>query len=139
LIALHGHTPDGLIAHLAVAILDSEQTEPCPYAAAIDVFPLPDQFGFTFVPWSDSPWADETYLGQMLGPEDARQNISCGKFFGIAERVVEDLAEVQDYFAGRCPKPKGYSRLLRRLLEINSWIRIKPEIWRRPTDGHRGS
>jgi hypothetical protein len=98
LIALHGHSPDGRLAHLAVALLDPTGTEPSPFAMAVDVFTMPDQLGLTLVPWSDSPWNGEAYLGKKLEPDDVRRSPYRTRFFEVAERVIEDLPEVQDYF-----------------------------------------
>jgi hypothetical protein len=98
LIALHGHSPDGRLAHLAVTLLDQAEVEPRPRAVALDVFTMTGQFGFRFVPWSDSPWGGEAYLGELHDPTEARSSPYRGRFFEVAERVVEDLPEVRDYF-----------------------------------------
>jgi hypothetical protein len=49
LIALHGHSPQGRLGHLAVALLDRSEGEPVPMAAAMVVIAMPEQFGFELV------------------------------------------------------------------------------------------
>jgi hypothetical protein len=98
LIGLHGHSPQGRLAHLAIAVLDRTGEEPHPYAAALDVIALPDQLGFSAVDWGSSPWRGERYLGEMLDREQALTSPHRPTFFHIAEHVVRDLSEVQAYF-----------------------------------------
>jgi hypothetical protein len=97
LIALHGHSPQGKLAHLAIA-LKGETSSEMPIAAAMDVIAMPQQFGFSLVDWSASPWRAEAYLGRMLDREQVRASGQRTLFFQVADRVVEDLQEVQSYF-----------------------------------------
>ena len=99
LIALHGHSPDGRLGHLAIGLLDSTAKEPQANAAAMQVIAMPHQFGFSLVDWQTSPWRNEFYLGRMLSPSKVRASLHRGTFFHIADHVVEDLSEVQSYFA----------------------------------------
>jgi hypothetical protein len=99
LIALHGHSPQGRLAHLAIAVLDRSAGQPSPVAAAIDVIVLPEQLGFSLVEWEASPWRGERYLGFMLSPEQVRTGPHRETFFHIAEHVVRELPEVQAYLA----------------------------------------
>lgn len=99
LIALHGHSPQGQLGHLAVAVLDQPPAEPRPLAAAMVVISMPEQFGFSLVEWESSPWRGEAYLGQMLSPAQVRASSHRPTFFHIAEHVVEELPEVRAYFA----------------------------------------
>jgi hypothetical protein len=99
LIALHGHDPVGRLAHLAVALLDGDGAGPRPQAAAVVIASRPDRFECNFAPWAESPWSGETYLGEMLEPDDARRSRHRARFFDVTDRVVEDLPEVRDYFA----------------------------------------
>lgn len=107
LIALHGHSSQGRLGHLAVALLDRSAGEPVPLAAAIDVITTPEQFGFSLVEWEASPWRGEAYLGRMLSPAEVRSSPQRPTFFHVAEHVVEDLPEVRAYFAepGAAPDP----------------------------------
>jgi hypothetical protein len=98
LIGLHGHSPDGPLGHLAIAVLDRSTGEPHPYAAAMTVIAMPGQFGFKLVDWDASPWRGETYLGDMLSPSEVRASSHRDTFFHIADHVVEDLPEVDEYF-----------------------------------------
>ena len=98
LIALHGHSADGLLAHLATAILEEKTGEPV--ASAMVVSATSDQFQFSLVDWNESPWNEERYLGRMLSRADVLSSSSKQIFFNIADRVVEDLAEVREYFSG---------------------------------------
>jgi hypothetical protein len=99
LIALHGHTPQGPLGHMAVAVLDRSGGQPVPLAAAMDVIATPEQFGFALVEWEASPWRGEAYLGRMLAPAGVRASPHRPTFFHIAEHVVKDLPEVRAYFA----------------------------------------
>jgi hypothetical protein len=98
LIALHGHSPDGRLGHLAIALLDSAEQGRHPTAVAIDVIATPDQFGFVAIDWADSPWRKETYLGEMLDREPALASQNWPAFLHVAEHVVEDLPEAKTYF-----------------------------------------
>jgi hypothetical protein len=99
LIALHGHSPQGRLAHLAVALPDRSAGVPVPLAAAMDVLAMPDQLGFALVAWEASPWRGEAYLGRMLSPAEARASPHRATFFHVAEHVVEELPAVRAYFA----------------------------------------
>jgi hypothetical protein len=98
LIALHGHSPDGRLAHLAVALLDRTGAAPHPLAAAVVVTARSDRFDCQFVPWAESPWSGEAYLGEMLEPDTARRSPHMERFFAEADRVIGDLPEVAAYF-----------------------------------------
>jgi hypothetical protein len=98
MIGLHGHSPKGRLAHLAIAVLDRSGEKPHPYAVALNVIPLPEQLGFSAVDWAESPWRGETYLGEMLDRAQALASPHRPTFFHIAEHVVRDLVEVQAYF-----------------------------------------
>lgn len=99
LIALHGHSPEGRLAHLAVALLDDAGGEQVPLAAAMDVTATPEQFRYSLVEWEWSPWRGEEYLGQMLAPDVVRASPLRAEFFRLATAVVNDNPEVQSYFA----------------------------------------
>lgn len=99
LIALHGHSPDGRLGHLAIGLLESTVKKPQAYAAAMQVIAMPHQFGFSLVEWQTSPWRNETYLGRMLSRSEVRASPHRETYFHIADHVVEDLPEVQSYFA----------------------------------------
>ena len=99
LIALLGHSANGRLGHLAVALMQSTNGAPDPLAAAMDVAATTEQFGFTLVEWASSPWQRETYLGRMLAPAEIRASMLGPAFFHVAKHVVEDLSEVRDYFA----------------------------------------
>jgi hypothetical protein len=83
---------------LALAILVSGG-KPIPLAVTMDVTAMPGQFEFALVEWDSSPWRQETYLGRMLTPVEARSSPHRPTFFHIAEHVVEEIPEVQAYFA----------------------------------------
>jgi hypothetical protein len=97
LIALHGHSPDGKLAHVAIAI--SGPGSDLPLAAAIQVFATREDFRFSLVDWASSPWEKEKeYLGRLLSPEEVRTSVHRPTFFHIADHIVEDLTEVKEYF-----------------------------------------
>ena len=98
LIALHGHSPQGRLAHLAVAVLDrSPGGQPRPVAAAMDVLARPDELGFALVEWGSSLWAGEAYLGRLLSPDEVRASPHRAAFFHVAEHVVRELPDVRAY------------------------------------------
>jgi hypothetical protein len=97
LVALHGHSPQDRVAHLAVAILDPSEGSPSSLAAAIDVLALREQIGFRLAAWEASPWQSELYLGQLLSPNEVRASPHRDTFFHIAEHVAQDVPEVQSY------------------------------------------
>jgi hypothetical protein len=99
LIALHGHSPAGRIAHLAVAILDQTTPEPMSFAVAMDVMALPSEYAFKLVDWEKSPWRTEMYLGVMLSSDEVRKSPHRSAYFHISEHIVNDLEEVRDYLA----------------------------------------
>jgi len=94
LIALHGHAPEGRLAHLAVAVLDLAGR---PQAVAMTVLATSEQFGYTAVDWSESPWRHEAYLGKMLDREAALASSHWPKCLEIAGRIVRDVPEVATY------------------------------------------
>jgi hypothetical protein len=47
----------------------------------------------------ESPWGSQHYLGRMLAPNEARESPLRGRFFQVADHVVEDLPEVQAYLS----------------------------------------
>jgi hypothetical protein len=98
LIALHGHSAEGRLAHLALALLEHDASEP-PQAFAVEVTATPKQFGYSVANWSDSPWKDEAYLGVMLDRDAALASPRKATVFHVAGHVVRDLPEVQRYFA----------------------------------------
>ena len=97
LIALHGHDPSGKLARLAVAVMDRSAVPPHPYAAAMVVRATAEQFTFSLEDWSESPWKDEKYLGEMLDRSAVLESPHKGLFFHIADHVVGDLSQVKDY------------------------------------------
>jgi hypothetical protein len=99
LIALHGHSRQSKLAHLAVALKDQGSSTPKADAAAMDVVSSSTDIGFSLVDWNLSPWNDETYLGRFLSPEEVRESMKRDGFFHVASHVVEDLEEVVNYFS----------------------------------------
>jgi hypothetical protein len=99
MIALHGHSSDGKLAHLAIALKDrnSQEDEPC--ASAMDVISSSAEIGFMLVDWKISPWRKQAYLGRMLSPEEVRKSSERDTFFHAASHVVTDVDEVVVYFS----------------------------------------
>jgi hypothetical protein len=94
LIALHGHAGDQPLAHLAIALL---RPEGAPVAVSLQISVDEQQYRFSLVEWSTSPWRDEAYLGVQLSPELARQSSMKADFFHVADHVVMDLPQVREY------------------------------------------
>jgi hypothetical protein len=49
----------------------------------------------------ESFWGSQHYLGRMLAPNEARESPLRGRFFHVADHVVEDLPEVQAYLSAQ--------------------------------------
>jgi hypothetical protein len=82
------------VAHLAIALL---RPEGAPVAVSLRVTVDEQQYRFSLVELSSSPWRDEAYLGVMLSPERARQSPMKADFFHVADHVVMDLPPVREY------------------------------------------
>jgi hypothetical protein len=96
LVALHGHSPSGKIAHLAVAVQSLDHGEPM--AAAIVISATSDNYMFGFTDWVNSPWAEESYLGRQLDRKSALESDCHSMFLHIAEHIVSELPKVEEYF-----------------------------------------
>ena len=70
---------------------------PRPCAAAMVVRAAAKQFTFSLEDWSESPWKDEKYLGEMLDRSAVLESPHKDLFFHIAEHVVSELSQVRDY------------------------------------------
>ena len=95
LIALHGHTDGGRLAHLALAFVNEHGA--LPQAAALYVEATSTDFDYTVVDWSESPWQSETYLGVMLGREAVLGGPLKDVIFHVAGHIVSDIPEVREY------------------------------------------
>ena len=99
IVGLHGHSNEGRLAQLAVALLDRREPEATPIAVALDVSATPREFRITVGDWAQSPWAGETYLGRMLDRADVVDNPLRPVVLDMADRVLSELSEVRSYFA----------------------------------------
>lgn len=102
LVALHGHSTKGRLAHLAIALVNAQGVDavrPPSSAAAMDVVATEEQFEVSVVDWKDSPWKGEAYLGQMLDRTSVLSNDRKAVFFHVADHILEDVPEVAAYFA----------------------------------------
>jgi hypothetical protein len=97
LIALHGHSPAGQLAHLAIALLTRSGDSKYAVAAAMQVACTSDQFQFSLVDWEYSPWQHEEYLGEMLSASEVRCSPHGADFFHIADHIVDEIPEVREY------------------------------------------
>jgi hypothetical protein len=99
IVGLHGHSTEGCLAQLAVAVLDRREPEASPIAVALEVSATPREFRMRVVDWAESPWAGETYLGKMLDKADVVDNRLRPVVLDMVNRVLSDLPEVRSYFA----------------------------------------
>ena len=99
IVGLHGHSSEGRLAQLAVALLDRREPEAGPIAVALEVSATPREFRMTVVDWAESPWAGETYLGKMLDKADVVDNRLRPVVLDMVNRVLSELPEVRSYFA----------------------------------------
>lgn len=97
LLALHGHTPSGPVAHLAIGLLDPENEDTDPVAVAMDVVPADGDFGFAVVDWRDSTWQTESYLGEQLDRDEVLEHPRKPDFFEVAGYVARTLPDVGAY------------------------------------------
>jgi len=98
-LALHGHSAQGRLAHLALGVLDRRDPDATPVAVALKVSATDREFRQSAVDWAESPWASETYLGRMLDRADALASPLSPVLFHIADHVLRELPEVESYFA----------------------------------------
>ena len=99
LLALHGHTSSGRLAHLAVAMLTRDPSDPKPVAIAIEVAESPSALQFSMVNWAGSPWEREAYLGRMLDRDEALASPLKDLALHVSEHIVRDLPEARVYFS----------------------------------------
>ena len=99
LIALHGHSAEGRLAHLALGMTDHGHPDAPPVAVAIEVLATPTEFRHSLVNWPESPWASEGYLGLMLDRAEALASALKPLAFRVADHVLHDVPEVESYFA----------------------------------------
>jgi hypothetical protein len=99
IVGLHGHASEGRLAQMALALLDRRAPEASPIAVALEVSATEREFRITVVEWAQSAWAEETYLGRMLGRSEILENPLRPLLLDMADRVLDELAEVRSYFA----------------------------------------
>ena len=99
IVGLHGHSSEGRLAQLALALLDRRDPQADPVAVALEVSATPREWRMTVVEWAQSAWAGETYLGRMLNRAEVVDNPLRSLLLDMADRVVRELPEVQSYFA----------------------------------------
>jgi hypothetical protein len=100
MIALHGHSPEGRLAHLAVAVCSPEGDAA---SAAILVTAGSETFYFRFLDWSDSPWKSED-IENKLDRNAALQSQFRGTFLRAAEQIVREVPEISEHFSD---EPRG--------------------------------
>ena len=98
-VALHGHAPDGRLAHLALGLLDRDHPDLPADALAVQVLATEAEFRQSVVDWRDSPWASEKYLGRMLDRPAALASPLKPLAFHVVEHVLQEVPEIQAYFA----------------------------------------
>ena len=99
MLALHGHSPEGRLAHLAMAICNLQGEAA---SAALVVTASGRNFRYRFLDWRDSPWSSED-LENMLDREAVLQSPFRPTFLHAAEHVVRDVPEVSQYFSDETP------------------------------------
>jgi len=97
LIALHGHSPGGPVAHLAIALRNPGGEASDAVAVAMDVVPASGDFGFIVVDWRDSTWQTESYLGEQIDRDEAIEHSRREEFLEAAGYVAKNLSEVSEY------------------------------------------
>lgn len=97
IVALHGHTSGGRLAHLALAFVNGHSASPT--AATLFIETTADHFNFTVVDWSESPWKSETYLGVMLDRDAVLGSPLRDTIFHVAGHITRDVPEVRQYFS----------------------------------------
>ena len=97
-IALHGHSPDGRIAHLAVALLDptgarARRSQP---RSSSPRGPTGSTASSSRGP--SRPGGKKSTSARCSSPTTARRSPHGVRFLSVAEHVIDDLPEVRDYF-----------------------------------------
>ena len=99
LVALHGHSPEGRLAHVVIGLLDRREPEAAPIAVALEVSGTASEFHHTIIDWAELPLTGETYLGRRLDRAEVLANPLKPVVLQVADRVLHELSEVQSYFA----------------------------------------
>lgn len=97
LVALHGHSPGGPVAHLAIGLLDPADQAKDPTAIAMDVVSASGDFGFFVVDWRDSPWQTESYLGEQIDRNEAIEHPRREDYLEVAGYVAKTLPAMSEY------------------------------------------
>src|SRR5262245_13033455 len=95
MISAHGHSSEGRLAHLAMALCSPEGVAE---SAAIAITAVGKNFHFRFVDWNASPWDSED-LESKLDREAAEQSQFRPTFLQAAEHTVTDVPQVAEYFS----------------------------------------
>jgi hypothetical protein len=95
MIALHGHSPEGRLAHLAMAVCSLAGDAA---SAALAVSAGTEGVVYRFLDWHDSPWNSQD-LDNMLDRDAVLQSPFRPTFLHAAEHVVRDIPEVSGYFS----------------------------------------
>ena len=93
--ALHGHSAEGRLSHVAIAICSLQGDAA---SAALVVTGSGRNFHYRFLDWRDSPWNSED-LENMLDRDAVLQSPFRPTFLNAAEHVVRDVPEVSCYFS----------------------------------------
>ena len=99
LAALHSCNAEKL-AHMAIAIRDGYAgfTETC--AVCLHVWVDGSEFRMSLIDADLSPWKAETYLGRIIGREEALNNPLIENFFHVADHINVDNPKINEYFDG---------------------------------------
>ncbi len=99
IVGLHGHSDNGRLAQMALALLDRRQPEAPAVVVALEVSATARELRLKVVDWSQSEWAGDTYLGTMLDGDEVVDSPLRPVVSDVAHRVLRELSEVGSYLA----------------------------------------
>jgi hypothetical protein len=100
MIALHGHSPEGRVAHLAMSVCSLAGDAA---SVALAITASTENFHYRLLDWHDSPWNSED-LENMLDRDAALRSEFRTTFLHAAEHVSRDLRSISEFFSN---EPQG--------------------------------
>lgn len=88
----------GKLAHLAIAIREGYESFKETCAICLHVWVDEGEFRMAIVDSKQSPWKDESYLGEIMDREKALAHPGLQAFFHVADHIVRENPKINAYF-----------------------------------------
>ena len=92
-----GHVETGVAIAICLGDWGEDSSPTGRYCVSLMCRATDDQFQFTVIDPTQSPWADITLVGKRLRREEALAHPEAGEFFHIAEHVISDDPRVSSF------------------------------------------